>query len=147
MGRFEIILFIIVSLLVISMLPIMFFPFEINADELHMEAMVEIGYDYYWNLINTDIDLELHIPLFLGLKAVGYGGVETLSTPADMLSFQPEINAYDIGGGLRTGNFEVFLWHFCIHPADNERFILYGYRNLYIQSGTTIGIRYDTRYK
>ena len=93
MGRFEIILLIIVSLLVISMLLIMFIPFEINADDLHMEAMVEIGYDYYWNLINTDIDLELHIPLFLGLKAVGYGGIETLSTPTGTLSFQPEINA------------------------------------------------------
>ena len=87
MGRFEIILLIIVSLLVISMLLIMFFPFEINADDLHMEAMVEIGYDYCWDIINTDIDLELHIPLLMGLKAVGYGGVETLSTPAGTLSF------------------------------------------------------------
>jgi hypothetical protein len=147
MGRFEIILLIIVGLLVISMLPIMFFPFEINADDLHMEAMVEIGYDYCWAIINTDIDLELHIPLFLGLKAVGYGGIETLSTPTDTLSFQPEINAYDIGASLRIDNFDFFIEHFCIHPGDDVRFLLYGYRNLYIQAGTKFGIRYDTRYK
>jgi len=59
------------------MLLIIFIPFEINADELHMEVMLEIGYDYCWDIINTDIDLELHIPLFWGLKAIGYGGVET----------------------------------------------------------------------
>jgi hypothetical protein len=147
MGRFEIILFIIVSLLVISMLLIMFIPFEINADEIHMEAMVEIGYDYSWDLINTDIDLELHILLFLDLKAVGYGGVETLSTPNRKLSFQPEINAYDIGASLRIDNFDFFIEHFCIHPGDDVRFLLYGYRNLYIQVGTKFGIRYDTRYK
>jgi len=95
MGRFEIILLIIVGVLVISMLLIMFISFVINADEIHMEAMVEIGYDYCWDIINTDIDLELHIPLLMGLKVVGYGRIETLSTPAGTLSFQPEINAYD----------------------------------------------------
>jgi len=147
MGRFETILLIIVVFLVIFMLFIMFLPVVVHADEIHMEVMLEIGYDYYWDIINTDIDLELHIPLVWGLKAIGYGGMETLSTPAGVFSFQPQINAYDIGASLRIDNFDFFIEHFCIHPGDEVRFLLYGYRNLYIQAGTKLGIRYDTRYR
>jgi hypothetical protein len=147
MGRFETILLIIVGLLVTFMLCLMFIPVAVHADEIHMEVMLEIGYDYTWDIINTDIDLELHIPLVWDFKAICYGGVETLSTPADALSFQPEINAYDFGASLRIDNFDFFIEHFCIHPADDVQFLLYGYRNLYIQGGTKFGIRYDTRYK
>lgn len=146
MIKFEkIVLIIAISLLVLSVC--MLFVLDANAGEIHTEVMIEVGYDYYWDIINTDIDLELHIPLFWGLKAIGYGGVETLSTPAGTFSFQPEINAYDIGASLRIDKFDFFIEHFCIHPGDDVRFLLYGYRNLYIQSGTKFGIRYDTRYK
>ena len=147
MGRFEIILLIIVAILVISMLLVMFIPFEINADEIHMEAMVEMGYDCYWDLFNADIDVELHFPLIWGFKLVGYGGFETFSSRETKLSFQPQLNVYDIGAGLRFYYLEVFIQHFCIHPGDYKKFILYGYSEMYLQSGTTIGVRFDTRYR
>jgi hypothetical protein len=147
MGRFETILLIIVGFLVVFMLCIMFLPVVVHADEIRMEVMLEIGYDYSWDIINTDIDLELHIPLVWDLKAIGYGGMETLATPSSNFSFQPEINAYDIGASLRIDNFDFFIEHFCIHPGDDVRFLLYGYRNLYIQAGTKFGIRYDSRYQ
>jgi len=126
----------------IIVISILFLPcIAAGSDVFQPSFDLEIGYDYDNDIFNTDMEFELRF--FDPWKPVIFGGIEVLMHKLDgKNSFQPDLAVYDLGFGVeywfekydQNGRFGLYWQHFCIHPADLKRYVIYSYEDLYLQS-------------
>lgn len=125
-------------LIISSVIILLLFPTMVIA-ELHGD--IEAGYENIYNLYTLSTNIEYGINV-KSLYPYVHGGWSTLVGFQEIDTWLPHVQVYSIGCGLRFRNsIEIMYNHFCMHPVDLQRELLFDYKDFIFQSEDKFSVK------
>lgn len=140
LSIFEVALLIIVGLVVLWMFVALFTPVSVQAAEMHGE--LEVGYGLISELWEFSAEIDVGQRVWI-LYPHAFAGWYTLTEKDSIINWLPWVQVYKVGAGLRIGeHLDISYTHYCMHPVDLRRDVLYDYHDFILQSENKIAVRW-----
>lgn len=108
--------------------------------EFHGE--IEAGYDLYNRLWEYSIEADIGDYMWELYPHV-FAGWYTLTEMESLTNWLPWVQVYKVGAGVKMGRLDLTYTHYCMHPVDLGREVLYDYKDFVFQAADKISLKYS----